>query len=163
MYQISTLRSKLTKTGSILIFNPLCKTCLNIPIPVTCCSVPVNRQISPLNPTNFSPENEKITCLPQKPKKAPEWRPTPSTDRSNYLRHYMKLSKIRLTTLVVVTSMAGYAVAPAPFEWTTFAMCSLGTGLLSGAANSINQFHEVPFDSQMSRTKNRVLVCGRLT
>lgn len=59
--------------------------------------------------------------------------------------------------------MAGYAVAPAPFEWTTFALCSVGTGLLSGAANSVNQFHEVPFDAQMSRTKNRVLVCGHVT
>lgn len=65
--------------------------------------------------------------------------------------------------MVVITSMAGYAVAPAPFEWTTFALCSLGTGLLSAAANSVNQFHEVPFDAQMSRTKNRVIVCGQLT
>lgn len=59
--------------------------------------------------------------------------------------------------------MAGYAVAPAPFEITTFLMCSAGTGLLSSAANSINQFFEVPFDAQMSRTKNRVLVKGYLT
>lgn len=59
--------------------------------------------------------------------------------------------------------MAGYAVAPAPFEWSTFAMCVAGTGFLSCAANAVNQFHEVPFDAQMSRTKHRVLVCGRLT
>lgn len=59
--------------------------------------------------------------------------------------------------------MAGYAVAPAPFEWSTFGLCVVGTGLLSSAANAINQFHEVPFDAQMSRTKHRVLVCGRLT
>lgn len=56
--------------------------------------------------------------------------------------------------------MAGYAVAPAPFELTTFLLCSVGTGLVSGAANSINQFSEVPFDAQMSRTKNRVIVKG---
>lgn len=68
-----------------------------------------------------------------------------------------------ILALVVVTSMAGYAVAPAPFEWHTFTLCIVGTGLLSAAANSINQFHEVPFDAQMSRTKHRVLVCGRLT
>jgi protoheme IX farnesyltransferase len=59
--------------------------------------------------------------------------------------------------------MAGYAVAPAPFVWDTFALCVAGTGLLSAAANAVNQFHEVPFDAQMSRTKHRVLVCGRLT
>lgn len=59
--------------------------------------------------------------------------------------------------------MAGYAMAPAPFELSTFVLCTVGTGLLSGAANSINQFFEVPFDAQMSRTKNRVLVKGILT
>ncbi|CAH1957615.1 unnamed protein product [Acanthoscelides obtectus] len=107
--------------------------------------------------------NGSNASLPHKPKQVPAWRPTPSTDSSNLINHYLKLSKVRLTTLVVITSMAGYAVAPAPFEWSTFTLCALGTGLLSGAANSVNQFHEVPFDSQMSRTKNRVLVCGRLT
>ncbi|ERL92400.1 hypothetical protein D910_09714 [Dendroctonus ponderosae] len=100
---------------------------------------------------------------PHKPKIEPAWKPTPSTDSSNLLQNYLKLSKVRLTTLVVVTTMAGYAVAPAPFEWTAFALSIAGTGLLSGAANAINQFHEVPFDAQMSRTKHRVLVCGRLT
>lgn len=54
-------------------------------------------------------------------------------------------------------------MAPAPFDLTTFAMCSLGTGLVSAAANAINQYHEVPFDAQMSRTKSRVLVMGTLT
>lgn len=59
--------------------------------------------------------------------------------------------------------MAGYAMAPAPFELTTFVLCTLGTALCSAAANAINQYHEVPFDAQMSRTKNRVLVRGLLT
>lgn len=59
--------------------------------------------------------------------------------------------------------MAGYAMAPAPFDLSTFLMCSVGTGLLSCSANSINQFFETPFDAQMSRTKNRVLVKGFLT
>lgn len=112
---------------------------------------------------NSSGVTDITGTLPHKPKIEPAWRPTPSTDRSNIIQHYLKLSKIRLTTLVVVTTMAGYAVAPAPFEWTTFALSIIGTGLLSGAANAVNQFHEVPFDAQMSRTKHRVLVCGRLT
>jgi len=59
--------------------------------------------------------------------------------------------------------MAGYAMAPAPFELGSFVLCAAGTGLLSSAANSINQYHEVPFDAQMSRTKNRVLVKSLLT
>ncbi|XP_026677599.1 protoheme IX farnesyltransferase, mitochondrial isoform X1 [Diaphorina citri] len=84
-----------------------------------------------------------------------DWKQLPSS--------YLKLSKARLTTLVVLTSMAGYAMAPAPFEWSSFLICSLGTGLVSSAANAVNQYHEVPFDSQMSRTKNRVLVRGVLS
>jgi heme o synthase len=70
---------------------------------------------------------------------------------------------MNISALVVITSMAGYAMAPAPFELSTFLLCSAGTGLLSSAANSINQFFETPFDAQMSRTKNRVLVKGYLT
>lgn len=65
--------------------------------------------------------------------------------------------------MVVITSMAGYAMAPAPFELSAFIMCSVGTGLVSSAANSINQFFETPFDAQMSRTKNRVLVKSYIT
>lgn len=59
--------------------------------------------------------------------------------------------------------MGGYALAPGAFDLSTFLMCSLGTGFVSATANSINQYFEVPFDSQMSRTKNRVLVRGYLT
>lgn len=63
--------------------------------------------------------------------------------------------------LVVLTAMAGYAMAPAPFEPTTLLLSAMGTGMVSAAANSINQFLEVPFDSQMDRTKNRILVRGK--
>lgn len=70
--------------------------------------------------------------------------------------------KCSFPALVVMSSMAGYALAPAPFDLATFALCAIGTGLTSAAANSINQYHEVPFDAQMSRTKNRVLVKGLL-
>ncbi|XP_037024831.1 protoheme IX farnesyltransferase, mitochondrial [Bradysia coprophila] len=98
-----------------------------------------------------------------KKSKVEEWTVTPSEDLSKLGKHYLMLSKSRLTSLVVITSMAGYAMAPAPFELSTFILCSVGTGLCSAAANSINQYHEVPFDAQMSRTKNRVLVKGILT
>ncbi|XP_058708241.1 protoheme IX farnesyltransferase, mitochondrial isoform X4 [Poecile atricapillus] len=50
-----------------------------------------------------------------------------------------RLSKIKLTALVVSTASAGFAMAPVPFELTCFLFTSLGTGLASCAANSINQ------------------------
>ncbi|CAH1794215.1 unnamed protein product [Owenia fusiformis] len=76
---------------------------------------------------------------------------------------YMKLSKIRLTGLVVVTSMAGFGMAPAPFDPALFLLGSLGTALMSCSANATNQYLEVPFDSQMNRTKNRPIVRGSIS
>ncbi|KPP74387.1 hypothetical protein Z043_106453 [Scleropages formosus] len=52
---------------------------------------------------------------------------------------YARLSKIKLTALVVTTAAAGYAMAPVPFDPSCFLLTSLGTGLSSFAANSINQ------------------------
>ncbi|XP_017693375.1 PREDICTED: protoheme IX farnesyltransferase, mitochondrial [Lepidothrix coronata] len=74
-----------------------------------------------------------------------------------------RLSKIKLTALVVSTASAGFAMAPVPFDLPCFLLASLGTGLASCAANSINQFFEVPFDSNMNRTKNRPLVRGQIS
>jgi protoheme IX farnesyltransferase len=39
----------------------------------------------------------------------------------------------------------------------------LGTALTSGSATALNQYLEVPFDSQMKRTQNRPLVVGHIT
>lgn len=112
------------------------------------------------------------------------WHPSPNTELKHMASYLKKLSKFRLTckytyvylittavinisnntlALVVITAMSGYAMAPAPFEFCTFLSCTVGTCLVSAAANAINQYHEVPFDSQMNRTKNRVLVTGQLT
>lgn len=76
---------------------------------------------------------------------------------------YARLSKIKLTALVVMTAAAGYSMAPVPFDPLIFFVSSLGTGLCSCTANSINQYFEVPFDSNMHRTKNRPLVRGQIS
>lgn len=79
------------------------------------------------------------------------------------LNHYKSLAKYRLTGLVVLTTLAGYGMAPGTFEPSVLCYALVGTGLLSAAANAINQILEVPYDSQMNRTKNRVLIRGLLT
>ena len=82
---------------------------------------------------------------------------------SQLMSHYLMLSKSRLTLLVCLTASAGYGMAPGDLSLTTALLATIGTGLASSAANSINQILEVPFDSQMNRTKNRVLVRGQVS
>ncbi|XP_066221016.1 protoheme IX farnesyltransferase, mitochondrial isoform X2 [Saccopteryx leptura] len=50
-----------------------------------------------------------------------------------------RLSKIKLTALVVGTASAGFALAPGPFDWPCFLLTVVGTSLASCAANAINQ------------------------
>eukprot|EP01134_Creolimax_fragrantissima_P007975 CFRG7975T1 len=76
---------------------------------------------------------------------------------------YMELTKMRLSALVVLTTMVGYAIAPGTISPETLLWTTVGTGMCVSAANSINQWVEVPFDGQMSRTSNRVLVRQELS
>merc|ERR1712025_276598 len=54
-------------------------------------------------------------------------------------------------------------MAPGDLNMVTAIIATGGTAMASAAANSINQIIEVPFDSQMNRTKNRVLVRGQVS
>jgi len=69
----------------------------------------------------------------------------------------LELSKFRLGSLVVFTTMSGYCMAPVPFEIIPFLICSVGTIFSVGSANSINQVMEIANDAKMRRTQNRVL------
>jgi protoheme IX farnesyltransferase len=71
---------------------------------------------------------------------------------------YTDLSKAKLAALVILTTMCGYALAPGAAGVKTLLWTTLGTTMCVSSANSINQWIEYPFDAQMSRTKNRVLV-----
>ncbi|CAL8069128.1 unnamed protein product [Calicophoron daubneyi] len=82
------------------------------------------------------------------------------------------LSKARLSCLVLFTAVVGCGLAAStsltsplfldhPIR--TIICLALGTGLTSAAANSVNQILEIPNDSQMLRTQNRVLVRGLTT
>lgn len=71
---------------------------------------------------------------------------------------YADLSKTRLSSLVVLTTLAGYALPSfETFDVKIMAVTCLGTALCSFSANTMNQLIEVPFDAQMARTRNRVL------
>ncbi|CAH8600590.1 unnamed protein product [Heterobilharzia americana] len=91
-------------------------------------------------------------------------------------KHYASiaagLSKARLSGLVVSTALVGCGLAastslvlPEYVEhcYRTTMCLALGTMLTSSAANTVNQIIEIPYDSQMTRTRNRVLVRGLTT
>ncbi|UYV80623.1 COX10 [Cordylochernes scorpioides] len=84
-------------------------------------------------------------------------------ERHQLLQIYKSLSKFKLTSLVVATTVTGYFMAPGVVNPSVLACTILGTGLTSCAANTLNQFLEIPYDSQMARTKNRVLVRGLIS
>lgn len=86
---------------------------------------------------------------------------------------YLSLSKPRLTALIVLTTMASYALFPvdpllvntaAPsLSALTLLYLTVGTTLASASANALNMAYEPKFDAEMSRTKNRPLVRGLLS
>ncbi|KAJ3127764.1 Protoheme IX farnesyltransferase, mitochondrial [Physocladia obscura] len=71
---------------------------------------------------------------------------------------YISLAKARLAALVVLTTMAGYAVCPLATSLPTLLATTVGTALCVASANSLNQWIEAPYDAQMNRTRSRVLV-----
>lgn len=65
--------------------------------------------------------------------------------------------------LVVATTLVGYLVA-APQEWNAWTLVAavLGTSLVVGGANAMNQVYEREIDKLMARTRQRPLPSGRL-
>lgn len=91
------------------------------------------------------------------------WSLRPELNLTKLIGCYARLAKLRLSALVVCTAAAGYVMAPDPFAIATFASLCVGTSAMSASANSINQYFEVPYDSQMKRTQSRVLVRSELS
>lgn len=80
------------------------------------------------------------------------------------MNDYKQLSKFRLSSLVVLTSAAGFVGASSEaIDWMKLGWTSLGTFASAACANTLNQVYEVQNDARMTRTANRPLPCGRLT
>ena len=76
---------------------------------------------------------------------------------------YLQLTKPRLSTLVLFTTLAGYRLGAATeiVIWHLTAAL-IGTLLVVGGANAINQVLEMDADALMHRTRRRPLPAGRL-
>jgi protoheme IX farnesyltransferase len=76
----------------------------------------------------------------------------------------MALSKAKLSSLVVFTSVLGYViVAGSQFSFLHAVLLAAGGFLTTAAANTLNQVLERDFDALMKRTENRPLPTSRLT
>ncbi|PWA21591.1 hypothetical protein CCH79_00003267 [Gambusia affinis] len=91
-----------------------------------------------------------------------QWKPL-KVDVGDLPDVYARLAKIKLTALVVTTAAAGFAMAPVPFDPILFFVSSLGTGLASCAANSINQFSVILMIVKMFLAKSSAGVPAILT
>ncbi|PIC48625.1 hypothetical protein B9Z55_007528 [Caenorhabditis nigoni] len=76
---------------------------------------------------------------------------------------YLALCKSKLSLFVASTATCGFLMAPVPVAAAPLAAATIGTFLLSSAANSCNQLLEAPYDAQMRRTQSRVLVVHRFS
>ncbi len=88
------------------------------------------------------------------------------TIAANKLSDYAQLVKLKLSTLVVVTTTFGYLLALRN-HWTEvsahFVLTLIGAFMIVGAANAFNQVLERDLDGLMERTKGRPLPSGRMS
>ncbi len=104
-----------------------------------------------------------LTQIEYPPLPLTDYRPVPALTPRRLFKIYTQLSKARLTTLVVLTAMAGVALSPLQASVPVLLSTALGTTLCAASANTINQLLEEPFDAQMIRTRNRPLVRRAIT
>ena len=72
--------------------------------------------------------------------------------------------KLRIGTAIMLTALAGVAVAPgpAPEAW-QIAVLALAVLLSSASAGAFNMFMERDIDARMNRTRGRPFVTGQFT
>jgi protoheme IX farnesyltransferase len=76
---------------------------------------------------------------------------------------YVELTKPRITTLIMLTSAAGFALGSrGAVNYVLLAHALVGIGLLSSGIATLNQFIERDLDGLMRRTADRPLPSGRL-
>ncbi len=82
----------------------------------------------------------------------------------SYLKDLVELTKFRLGTLVIFSSVASlYVVSRGQADMLSYVLLGLGGFLITGAANALNEILERDFDAMMERTKDRPLPAGRMS
>lgn len=136
--------------------------------PILCISRSAHQKPNITTETPISKQPLENTELPPSPiipneSTPPNDQPTGFKKIQYFFQGYKSLSKAKLSSLVLATTMVGYGMAPGAFELSTFLIVSIGTCCTICSANSINQILEVHNDSQMFRTKKRWLPTNKIT
>ena len=85
------------------------------------------------------------------------------TEKFSLASDLSELTKARLTVMVLLTTLAGYALASrGPFDWMKLFHTLLGTTLVAICSSILNQALERRTDALMRRTQARPFVTGRL-
>lgn len=80
------------------------------------------------------------------------------------LQSLIELSKLRILSLVLVTTAIGYFLPTQSIDsYVKFFCCLFGTALSCAGASALNQYLERDIDPLMTRTKNRPLPLGEIT
>lgn len=80
------------------------------------------------------------------------------------LNAYLELTKVRVNSLVLFTTLAGFFLAAGfEFSWLLLLHLMVGTSLVAGGSCAINECWERELDAQMPRTQTRPLPEGRLS
>jgi protoheme IX farnesyltransferase len=77
---------------------------------------------------------------------------------------YLELTKPRITTLVLLTTAAGFSLgSQGAFQFLLFAHTVVGVALLCSGVSALNEWMERDLDALMRRTASRPLPTGRLS
>jgi len=89
--------------------------------------------------------------------------PQPQTSaESASWRHYLELTKPRLSFMSVITAIVGYlaAVPYSYWDWKRTMLVMLGTALCAGGVAALNMWMEGDTDAKMQRTAGRPIPAG---
>ena len=76
---------------------------------------------------------------------------------------FADLIKVRLTTLVLLTTLVGFYMGwRGPMDFALMFHLLAGTALVASGASALNQLLERDYDAKMRRTQNRPLPSGRM-
>jgi protoheme IX farnesyltransferase len=88
----------------------------------------------------------------------------PGVRRPSFAADLVTLTKPRIISLLLVTTIAPMFITPAGLpSWSQILWVLLGGYLMAGGANAINMWFDRDIDTRMSRTKLRPIPAGRIS